>query len=998
MIKIQETPYNEEEINEALHPFVREWFFSKFKEFSSPQRFSILNIERRINTLISSPTGSGKTLSAFLSIINHLVTLFDKGQLEDRVYAVYISPLKSLANDIDKNLKQPLKEINEIAKKYNRKIKIRVATRTGDTPPSEKQKMLRKPPHILITTPESFAIIMTTKKFSELVKPVEYVVVDEIHSIASNKRGSHLSITLERLAEKTRFTRIGLSATVAPLKEVAEFLVGLEEPEKKIYRDCVIVDSQFIKKLDLKVLSPVNDLINISHEEMQKRFYQLIHELIQSHRTTLIFTNTRSATERVVYQLKERFPDYYIGIIDGDIEEEKIEEEEKYEKLSEELSKKEHSKGIIGAHHSSLSKTHRFNIEKRLKNGELKAVVCSTSLELGIDIGYIDLVILLGSPKGVARALQRIGRSGHRLHDTAKGRIVVLDIDDLVECSILLKAGLEKKIDNISIPQNPLDVLAQQIYGIAISDVRNVEDVYNMIRRAYPYRNLKKDDFYSVISYLAGDYSSLEERNVYGKIWYDTQAKLIGRKGKLARILFMTNVGTIPEQTSVKVMLNEQFLGNITEEFLERLKPGDVFVLGGEVFEFRYSRGMKAYVKTSGGRSPTVPSWISEMLPLSYDLALEIQKFRLYLWQMFNENRKKEEILEYIDKYLYIDKNSVEAIYNYFYEQHNFSIIPHEKRILIEHFRDGNKKYAIFHTLYGRRVNDVLSRAVAYVVARINKMDVEVSVNDNGFYLKSTTPMQVKRALKMLKSDELEDVMNKALEKSEVLSRRFRHCAMRALMILKSYKGEKKSVGRQQVSSKLLMNAIKKIDDNFPILKEARREVLEDLMDIIHAKEIIEKIENEKIKIEERFTELPSPFAFNIILQGYSDILKMEERREFIKRMHALVMEHINGRNIKNEEKKLLPNPNISYESLWEKQEEERIKKEENYVEYLHQLLREVGRKTKLPKSIEEEAHKLIDGEEPNEEFKKFIKDLLSKTVPRVWKDELIRLFKERLL
>lgn len=870
MVEFQETKYNDDVIYDSLNPLVRAWFKSKFKAFSDPQRYAIINIRNRENTLISSPTGSGKTLSAFLSIISELTNMSEKDQLEDKVYCIYISPLKALANDIKKNLNDPLKEIKRLAKEKNKKIEIRTAIRTGDTPVAEKSKMLKNPPHILITTPESLAIILCAPKFKEKLKEVQWVIIDEIHALASSKRGVHLSLSLERLQKYTYFTRIGLSATVAPLEEVAKFLVGVDTKTNKP-RNCKIVDAQFIKKLDLKVLSPVENLIKTTHEEMHKRMYELIDRLIQDHRTTLIFTNTRSATERVVHHLKEKFPKNYTKT---------IEDEDEFE-------------SYIGAHHGSLSRELRLNIENRLKEGKIKCVVSSTSLELGIDIGYIDLVILLGSPKSVARALQRIGRSGHKLHDKAKGRIIVLDRDDLVECSVLLKAALDKKIDKISIPHNCLDVLAQQIYGIAIEESRPLEEVYNIVKSSYCYMDLKRKDFDDVIDYLAGEYTKLEDRNVYAKIWYDKETGMIGKRGRLARVIYMTNIGTIPSETKVRVKIGEQTIGTIEEAFLERLKRGDIFVLGGNVYEFLYSRGMTAQVRASGNRPPTVPSWFSEMLPLSFDLAMEIQHFRRLMENHFSAKKSKQEILDFINKYLYVDKYGANSIYEYFKEQFLFSEIPSEKKIIVEHYSDQHNKYVIFHTLFGRRTNDVLARALAFAISRLQHRDVELSITDNGFFLQYTKQIQAVRAFSYVKSEDLRKIMALALDKTEVLKRRFRHCATRALMILRTYKGREKTVGKQQVSSMLLINAVKRISNDFPILKEARREVLEDLMDIDHAKWILEQVENKKIKIKEIFTDLPSPFAFNLIVQGYTDIMRIEDKQEFLKRMHNMILAKI---------------------------------------------------------------------------------------------------------
>ncbi len=854
MIEFQNKEYGNEEINNILNPVVKRWFYSKFKEFSLPQKYGVIEIHKRNNILISAPTGGTKTLTAFLSIMNELINYSESGNLENKVYCVYVSPLKALNMDIQRNLVEPLKEIEEISGK---KLGINVAVRTGDTSPSEKANMLKKVPHILITTPESLAIILTSRKFKEFLRDVRWVIIDEVHALADNKRGVYLSLSLERLELLTNnnFTRIGLSATISPLDEVAKFLVGTN-------RSCKIADVQFIKKMDLKVLSPVPDLVNVTHKDLHDNLYDLLDKLVQEHRTTLIFTNTRSATERVVHHLKEKFPRNYTE--------------------------------NIGAHHGSLSKKLRHELEERLKKGELKVVVCSTSLELGIDIGYIDLVILLGSPKSVARGLQRIGRSGHQLHETSKGRIIVLDRDDLIECSVLLKAAIEKKIDKIHIPENCLDVLAQQIYGIAISDKIHINDLLKLIKNSYCYRSLSKDDFMEIIKYLSGQYISLEDRHVYAKIWYDNETGMIGKKGKLGRMIYMTNIGTIPEETFVTVKVGEEPIGTIDEGFLERLKKGDVFVLGGQTYLFKFARGMVAQVESSLGRPPTVPSWFSEVLPLSFDLALEIGKFRRFMEEKFKAKQSKDEILKFIDEYLYVDKNGANAIYKYFREQHLFAReIPNDKKILVEYFNEDNKKYVVFHSLYGRRVNDVLSRAVAFAISRLEHRDVEIGINDNGFYVAYTKNINVIRAFKAVKSSNLEGVLKQAIDKAEIMRRRFRHCATRSLMILRNYKGREKRVGRQQVSSMILMNALKRISNDFSILKEARREILEDFMDIENAKKIIREIENEKIKIKEISTILPSPFAFNIAMQGYIDILKIEDKIEFLKRMHEKIMAKI---------------------------------------------------------------------------------------------------------
>jgi len=858
---LQATERDEKDIIGILHPLVKEWFFSKFGEFSLPQKYGVLSIWERKNILISAPTGGTKTLTAFLSILNYLVMLAEKNELENKIYAVYISPLKALSNDVHKNLIEPLEEIYEIAEKKNIKLqKINVSLRTGDTTTAERAKMAKKAPHILITTPETFAIILTSKKFVDNLKSVEFCVVDEIHAL-DNKRGAYLSLSLERLNELSNIfpAKIGLSATISPLEEVAKFLIGIDD-EREVY----IADVKMDKKLDVKVLSAGADLIQ--DENLTEGMYNLTDKLIKEHKTTLIFTNTRSATERVVNHMKEKFPTEY-----GD--------------------------DNIAAHHSSLSKSHRFDIEQRLREGKLKVVVCSTSLELGIDIGYIDLVIMLGSPKSSSRALQRLGRAGHKLHDTARGRFIVLDRDDLVECCVIQKEMLERKINRIYFPKNCLDVLSQQIYGMAIYKIWGEAELFSVIKKSYCYSELSRSDFLDVISYLSGEYA-LEKNYVYGKIWYDKTTKQIGKKGKLARVLYMTNLGTIPEESFVTVKLagSGEVMGVIDEGFLERMKKGDVFVLGGKKYLYLYTKGMNIYVKGDIGRPPTIPSWFSEMLPLSFDSALEINRFRKLMNEKFSVKRKPEEIKKFISEYLYLgednnaDANTANSIYDYFYEQYHYLEIPDSDTLLIERYKS-EKNYLIFHSMYGRRVNDALSRAIGFVLGRTDNRDVEIGINDNGFYVAGES-MKIEKALELLKKENLDETLREAVERTDVLARRFRHCATRALMILRTYKGARKTVGKQQMKSHFLLHAVKKITGEFPILREARREVLQDLMDIENAKKVVQWLKEGKLKVKIRDTPLPSPFALNLIIQGHTDLIRIEDKQQFLRRMHEL---HVKG-------------------------------------------------------------------------------------------------------
>ncbi|MDI9610997.1 MAG: ATP-dependent helicase [Archaeoglobales archaeon] len=848
-------PYSDSEILAVMHPLLREWFLSKFSSFTPPQRFAIVESHLGRNVLITSPTGSGKTLAAFISSLSMLLQKAEKSELSDEVHVVYVSPLKALNNDIRKNLEEPLREIYELAEKKGIELQeIRVAVRTGDTDATERQKQMKKPPHILITTPETLAITLCSPKFSKALRNVKFLIVDEIHAMAENKRGVHLSLSIERLQriQLGKMVRIGLSATIAPLEEVARFLVGIEYG---VERDCVVADVTFEKKTDIKVVSPLSDFFNLSAEEINERLYDTIAELVKKSKTTLIFTNTRSATERVVYYLKKRLNE------------------------------------PIRAHHSSLSKEVRLEVENELKEGKLKCVVSSTSLELGIDIGYIDLVILLGSPKSINRALQRIGRSGHRLHEVSIGRIIVLDPDDLVECTVLAKEAMDRNLDRIKIPENCLDVLCQHVVGMSIEKKWTVDEALALIRNAYPYRNLSREDFLSVLRYLSGEFSELERKNVYAKIWFDEREGAFGRRGKMARPIYYLNVGTIPDEVAIGVVTKEgKMVGKVEEDFAERLVAGDIFVLAGKTFRFLKSKGMNIIVEEVEGEKPTVPSWFSEQLPLSYDLALRIQKFRGDL-----ERRLESDAIEWLIEYYGLDEKTANAIYRFFVEQKLFSEIATDKRLVIEKF-EGEKNYYFFHTLIGRRANSAISRVFAYRVGLMKNCNVQMVVNDNGFAL-------ILPPYKFLNDAEIESLflipnfeehLIRSLDHTELLRRRFRHVAVRSFMILRNYLGREKSVWKQQLNADAILSFLKRYYPDFPVLKETFREIMEDSMDVRNAIDYLSRIGNE-IEIQIVRTPYPSPFAFNLFVLGEEDVVLMEDRRKVLKELHEKVMSIIGG-------------------------------------------------------------------------------------------------------
>ena len=628
MIKKTKKRYTKTQVLKYLDPIIKEWFDNKYTDLTPPQARAIPLIHKGKNVLVASPTGSGKTLTAFLMIINELFELSREKKLENKVYCVYISPLKALANDIERNLNSPLKQIYALAEKHGITLpEIRVGVRSGDTSSSERQKMVRKPPHILITTPESLSLIVSTKRFRLKLQDTRFVIVDEIHEICSSKRGVQLSLNLERFQHQIlteglgrEFVRIGLSATQAPIIEIAKFLVGYNKDRK--LRDINIIEASAGKKLELRIVCPVQDMNLIPFEIVNAKMYNILIDLIKNHRTTLIFTNTRSGTETVVYKLQE------------------------------------HGLNQIAAHHGSLSKTTRLEVEEKLKNGELDATICSTSLELGIDIGYIDLVCQIGSPKSIAKGLQRIGRAGHALHKISKGRIIVFDRDDLVECAVLVKNVYLGNIDRINILKNSLDVLAQVLVGMSLEKRWDISEAYSLIRQSYCYHRLSHSEFLNVLRYLGGKHT-MEEKGIYGKLRFDPDTQTFGiRSG--ARIIHNLNIGTIPQEASYKVTLVDSghTLGMLSEKFVERLAGHDVFVLGGKSYEFIQVRGMRVYVRDAHGKKPTVPSWTGEMLPRSFDLSCEIGKFRSELTRRIT-TFSHEEVEQWLKEEYYLKSNLI---------------------------------------------------------------------------------------------------------------------------------------------------------------------------------------------------------------------------------------------------------------------------------------------------------------------------------------------------
>ena len=878
------------DVLELLDPVVREWWVEQFGAFvpdnggffTPPQKEAIPLIHERENALIAAPTGSGKTMASFVGIINELFARDRAEDLDNSVYCLYISPLKSLANDIHRNLEVPLSGITERLDDRGEDVEIRHAIRHGDTDDSERQKMLETTPHILNTTPETLSILLNSPKFKEKLETVEYVIVDEIHSLAENKRGTHLSVSLERLEAMAEGspTRIGCSATVEPLDGMAEFLVG-RSGRNGNPREYEIVDARFAREFDIELSCPTDDLINTPRDAVNARFYDQLHDLIQDHTNTLVFTNTRSGAERVLHNLRENY-----GAYDED---------------------------NSGCHHGSLARERREAIEEQLKAGSLDVVTTSTSLELGIDMPHIDLVVQVGSPKSVAALLQRIGRAGHQLGETVTGRVIALDRDELLECAVMLKKTEEGFVDRVFVPENAQDVATQHVYGMAINGPRPEAEIRSILQRAYPYRNYTDDQWESLMAYLTADYPGMEDKNVYAKIWrdendppdgeyhydeFDVGEPLIGKRGRMARVIYMTNIGTIPDSFTCDVYTRsgDDWVGQLDEEYLDTLEKGDVFVLGGDRFEFRYRRGSKVYVDRTSSR-PTVPSWFSERLPMSYDLGRELLAFQRELLSRFTDGGRSA-VRHWLREFP-IDEHSVRAIARMFDEQIRYagqSSVATDGRLVIEEELDRKEyeRHYYVHSAYGRRFNDGFSRLLAYRVAQAATANVQVAVADHGFTL--SMPLNRKVDLPGIVADldpaDVRADLRAALDGTDLLERYFRINATRALMILKRYKGYEKSASEQQFNADMLLGFAEDLAE-FSVVEETYREIIEDKLNVAGIEAVLSAIESDEIAVEHHRVDSPTPLSFGLATLMASDVVLAEDESAVLQQFHQRVLQEI---------------------------------------------------------------------------------------------------------
>ena len=878
-------------LSSLFEPYVWAWFQDTFKQPSPPQVASWPKIAEGKNTLIFSPTGSGKTLAAFLWCINELFKMgsgFDtqatqpkQQELEDSVYVLYISPLKALNNDIQKNLVEPLKGITKYAKKAGIDVpEVRSEVRTGDTTQKKRAEMARRPPQIFITTPESLFIILSTAKFREAFRTVKYVIVDEIHAMSDNKRGVHLSLSLERLQHLTspspqlgeggkggEVVRIGLSATQKPLDEIARFLVGMDADGN--VRDCEIVDVGARKNLNVNVISPVDNLLEAHFDAIWGSSYDNMISMINAHDTTLIFTNSRYKTERTALRLNELSIDKPVA---------------------------------VGAHHGSMSKKVCLDMENKLKKGALDALVATSSLELGIDVGSIDLVCQIQSPKSVSKGVQRIGRAGHLLDATSEGRLIVTDRDDLAESAVLVKAIMDGQIDTTRVPVNCLDVLAQHIVGAVAADDWPADDLFNRCRQSYCFRELKREDFDRVLEMLAGNYNFEMERAPYPKILWDRVNNVLA-PARGARMIAFRSGGTIPDIADYEVYFEgkKTKVGQLDEGFVEELHVGDIFILGSSSWHVLGIERNRVIVEDVYGKAPTIPFWFGDRDSRTYDLGVLVGQFR---GRMAAQMATGDPI-GWLQREYYVDENGAKSIYEYFREQQAVTKeIPSDKLVMVEHFRNelGHHQMVI-HSSFGIRANDPWALVLCQAIMEKYAFRPQEATVDDGILI--TIPVGAKHwinqdspnasPLHLVTPENLDELLERAVLNSPVFSSRFRHNAVRSLLVLRDYRARKVPVWLQNMRASELLEACRDEGD-FPLIIETLRECLNESLDVPNLRKVLNGLAAGEIKVKTLEAKISSPFTHSLLLlEQYGDMgsIPTRERRSRMMHLHREILRQI---------------------------------------------------------------------------------------------------------
>ncbi len=843
-----------------FHPAVAGWFARTFGQPTPAQADAWPKIKAGLHTLIAAPTGSGKTLAAFLAAIDDLVRQGVRAPLPDAVQVVYVSPLKALSNDIHRNLEAPLAGISEELRKLGHNdVEIRSWVRTGDTPASERDKMRRRPPHILVTTPESLYVLLGSDSGRQMLSTTRSVILDEIHAMAPNKRGVHLALSLERLSALcgSKLLRIGLSATQNPISTVAHFLTGAGLDGKPA-AEAAIIDTGHQRKRNLDIEIPSSPLEAVMSAEVWTQVYDKLSSLIEDHKTTLVFVNTRRMAERVARELTERL-----------------------------------GAEAVTAHHGSMAKEHRLTAEQRLKKGELRALVATASLELGIDIGDVDLVCQLGSPRAIASFLQRVGRSGHAVGGTPKGRLFPQSRDDLVECAALLDSVRRGELDKLTIPENALDVLSQQIVAEVAAKDWDETELFDLFRRAWPYRRLERADYDKVLKMLGEGFSTRHGRRGT-LIHHDTINHVLrGRRG--ARTTALTSGGTIPDTADYQVLLepDNHTIGTVNEDFAIESLAGDVFQLGNMSYRIlRVERGTLR-VEDAHGQPPTIPFWIGEAPGRTDELSVSVSRLRAEIGDNIGDAERL------LTEEVGIGEGAARQLVEYLAGAAGaFGCLPTQDCIVLERFFDeAGGMQLVIHSPYGSRINRAWGLALRKRFCRKFNFELQAAATEDNIVLSLTTAhsFDLAEVARYLNSNTVRQVLIQAMLDAPMFITRWRWVAGVSLALPRFRAGKKvapqimrmlaedliASVFPDQIACAENLVGEREVPDH-PLTNQAISDALHEAMDIEGLERLLKRIESGEVRIVACDLTEPSPLAMEVLSArpyAFLDDAPLEERR-----------------------------------------------------------------------------------------------------------------------
>ncbi len=871
----------------TFHPVIDEWFRSNVGTPTDVQVQAWPAIQSGTDVLIAAPTGSGKTFAAFLSCINHLFQRALARQLGDHTQVLYVSPLKALSNDIQKNLQQPLAEIGTAALSAGLLMpELRVLVRTGDTPMTERQQMLKRPPHILVTTPESLYILLTAEKSRRLLQTIRTVIVDEIHAVAPNKRGAHLALSLERLEAltHTKPQRIGLSATQRPIETIARFLVGNRQPVQtslftpltpdalSLTSPCRIIDVGHKREMDLAVEVPKDELSAVATNAIWADVYDRVAELVRQHRSTLVFVNTRRLAERVSHSLEERLQD--LGA------------------------------GVVAAHHGSLSRQIRLSAEERLKSGKTRVVVATASLELGIDIGAVDLVCQIGSPRAIATCLQRVGRAGHWIKAIPKGRLFAMTRDDLLECAALIRAIRTGILDRIAVPSAPLDILAQQLVAAAATQTWQEDELFDLCRRADPYRALARSEFDQVLRMLAEGIATNRGRGL-AYLYHDRiNRRIKGRRG--ARLGAITSGGAIPDTASYAVVAEPEgtVVGSVDEDFAVESLTGDIMLLGNTSWRIKGVEMGKVRVEDAHGAPPNIPFWRGEAPSRTAELSAEVARLRGNLDDLLSSGDSlstQRSVLRWLQQECALDQRGAQQAIEYVLAgKAVLGTVPTQQTIVAERFFDeSGGMQLVLHTPFGGRINRAWGLALRKRFCVTFDFELQAAATDNGIVIslgeKHSFPLEA--VFGFLNSHTLREVLLPAVLQAPMFMTRWRWNVSRALVLLRFTHGKKVPPQIQRMKAEDLLGAVfpdalacqdnivgertRQVPDH-PLVNETVRDCFTEAMDLDGLTALLKQIEAGAIRCVAVDTPMPSPFSHEILNANpyaFLDDAPLEERR-----------------------------------------------------------------------------------------------------------------------